>query len=76
VASDPSWFAELVRETVIVNTRAGTSFKGIVAAVYADAVVLRDVVDLNDPAGAVVAGPLGIPRINVDCVQQIVQVSE
>lgn len=66
-----SWFDELTRETVIVNTKAGTAFKGIVAAVYADAVVLRDFVDLGSDERVVVAGPLGIPRENVDCVQQI-----
>lgn len=68
-----TWLADLELETIVVNTKAGSSFKGIKDAVYDDCVVLREVHHLDGGANVItkLEGNMVIPRENVDSIQTL-----
>lgn len=64
------WLDELQAETVVVHLKSGTfSFRAIVAAVYADSVVLRSAVVLDQGDQTALDGDIAVPRENVDFFQ-------
>jgi hypothetical protein len=69
--SRSAWLADLTFQTVIVHTKAGTSVKGLRAAVYEDCIVLRDAMVLEPEAQVLLDGEVTVPRENVDFMQII-----
>lgn len=68
----PGWIASLTHATVIVHLKGNShSLKGVLAAVHADCLVLRDAVVLEPESQAVLDGSVVIPRPNVDFMQTI-----
>ena len=64
------WLDDLKLESVIVHTlHNGPSYRGNVAAVYGDGVLLADVVNLDEPDQVVEAGSSLIPREQVHRIQ-------
>lgn len=63
-----TWLEELTLRTVIVHTRTDRSFKGVLAAVHADGLVLRDA-QLVGESEDVLDGSIFILRPNVDFMQ-------
>ena len=57
------------RQTVAVHTRDGQSIKGVLGGVYADCVVVRHAVHLDE--GVKLEGDVVIPRANVSYLQAI-----
>jgi len=69
---DAGWIATLTLETVIVHTKdSGPSLKGVLAAVHADCLVLRDAMLLEPESQVVLDGSVVVPRSNVDFMQRI-----
>jgi hypothetical protein len=69
---DASWIAGLTHETVIVHLKGGShSLKGVLAAVHADCLLLRDAVVLEPDSQVILDGCVVIPRPNVDFMQTI-----
>lgn len=69
---DKGWLDSLTHETVIVHTKdSGPSLKGVLAAVHADCLVLRDAVLLEPESQVVLDGSVVVPRPNVDFMQRI-----
>jgi hypothetical protein len=68
---DTNWFDDLVHDTVILHTRDDRSFKGVVAAVHADSVILQDAFLLDPDAQDMLNGLVGVPRSNLSFVQRL-----
>jgi hypothetical protein len=69
---DAGWIVSLTLETVIVHTKdSGPSLKGVLAAVHADCLVLRDAMLLEPESQVVLDGSVVVPRSNVDFMQRI-----
>jgi hypothetical protein len=72
VARDTGWIDELTRETVIVHCQHdGPSFKGVLAAVHSDALVLSSALLLEPEAQTLMDGQTVIPRENIAYLQVI-----
>lgn len=70
------WLDSLTHETVIVSLKSGNqTFKGILAAVHADCLVLIKAVVLDPESQVVLDGEVVIPRPNVDFMQVIREVA-
>jgi small nuclear ribonucleoprotein (snRNP)-like protein len=68
----PGWIAQLTHDTVIVHLKGGSrSLKGVLAAVHADCLVLRDAVVLEPETQVLLDGEVVVPRPNVDFMQRI-----
>ena len=68
----PGWIASLTHETVIVHLKDGShSVKGVLAAVHADCLVLRDALILEPESQVVLDGDVIVPRPSVDFMQRI-----
>lgn len=66
------WLDELTLKTVVVHLRGGGhSFKGVLAAVHADCLVLRDAYVLEPDSQDILDGLVVVPRENVDFMQVI-----
>lgn len=66
------WLSSLTLDTVIVHLKDdGHSLKGVLAAVHADCLVLRDAVVLEPESQVVLDGSVIVPRANVDFMQRI-----
>jgi hypothetical protein len=63
------WLDDLTFSTVIVHTKDGQSLKGLKAAVHDDALVLRDVMLLQDSGPVMLNGVVPIPRENLSFMQ-------
>ncbi len=67
-----SWLDGLTHETVIVHLKGNShSLKGVLAAVHADCLVLRDVAVLDPEDQAMLDGSVVVLRENVDFMQVI-----
>lgn len=72
MAREAGWIDSLTLATVTVHLKSGShSFKGILAAVHADCLVMRDVVVLEPDSRVLLDGEVTIPRENVDFMQVI-----
>lgn len=58
-------FRSLRRSTIVLHTRDGQSFRGVLVGDYRDCVVLANAVLLADEGVADLAGSIGVPRSNV-----------
>lgn len=66
------WVDTLTLETFVVHLKSGSqSFKGVLAAVHDDCLVLRDVIVLEPDSQVSLAGEIIIPRDNVDFLQSV-----
>jgi hypothetical protein len=66
------WLNSLTLETVIVHLKGGgPSFKGVLTAVHADCLVLRDAMVLEPDSQVILDGDVVVPRPNVDFMQRI-----
>lgn len=66
------WVDSLTLETFVVHLKSGSqSFKGVLAAVHEDCLVLRDVIVLEPESQISLAGEITIPRDNVDFLQTV-----
>jgi hypothetical protein len=66
-----TWLADLTLDTVIVHTKAGSSIKGLLGAVYDDCIVLRDAALLEEGGIVILDGDVPIPRESVDFMQRV-----
>lgn len=62
-----SAFRRLKKRTIVVHLLSGSSLRGILAATYRDAIVLRHVTHLDQKAD--LEGELVIPRDRIDFYQ-------
>lgn len=69
------WFAHLARSrvTVVVHTKDDRSFRGILAATYADLVVLKDarLLGSDGSPGIAIDGETLLPRDSISWVQHL-----
>lgn len=66
-----TWLDDLTLDTVIVHLTDGPSLKGLQAAVYDDALVLRDASVIEPESSVVLNGEIAIPREKVLFMQMI-----
>jgi hypothetical protein len=69
--TETSWFEEAVASTIICHLKTGESLKGNLAAVYTDALSLRDAVVLDPDTQTELKGTIAVPRDSIDYIQQV-----
>lgn len=66
----PSYLKRMELETVAVHTKEGRSFRGVLKAVYKDAVVLSSAYLLVEAGGSHEVGEVVVPRDNLAFLQR------